>query len=185
MTAVLATAVASRLWPYLADGALALFLIAGSLWLAYSHGLSVKDAEWQALWEKRNTEDAAAALKASNQARELERARQRTIDQVQADAEKQIDEARTHAADASTAADGLRSQVDKLLAADRARRNTCPGTGSKAAENPGNLLAVVLDQSVARNRELAAIADAARIAGQACERAYDSLSAVRPEPVAE
>lgn len=176
MSALVTTAITSRLWPYLAGGALGLMLILGSLWLAYSHGRSVVNEQWQGRWNKRDAEDEAAALRATNAARELEKSRQNIIDQVQADAEKQIDIALTHATDASIAADGLRSQVARLLAADRARRNSDPTVFSQTAENPGNLLAVVLDKSVQRNRELARIADAARIAGQACERAYDSLS---------
>lgn len=150
-------------------------LLVGSLWLTYCHGRSVEMAEWQARWNARDESDTAARLAATEAERIRERTMQQSIDQVQADAEKQIDTALTHAADAASAADGLRGQVAKLLAADRARRNACATGSSPAAEIPGNLLAVVLDKSVQRNRELAAIADSARIAGLACERAYESL----------
>lgn len=154
-----------------------LLVVVGCLWLAYDHGRSVEKAEWQASWNDRDAHDAKAKLTATETEREKEQALQRTIDQVQQDAEKKIDTALTQAADAATAADGLRQRVNQLLAADRARRSACATSGSTAAENPGNLLAVVLDKSVARNRELAALADSTRIAGLACEAAYNAIRA--------
>lgn len=173
---LLALAGTSRVWPALAASAAAIVLLVGVVWLSYDHGQSVEKAEWQAKWNKRDSDDLQAAKDASEAERSLEQAHQKAIDQVQADAEKQIDTALTHAADASLAADWLRGQVAKLLAADRARRDSCAPSSSQAAENPGNLLAVVLDKSVQRNRELAALADSARIAGLACEAAYKAIS---------
>lgn len=148
---------------------------AGCLWLVYSHGRSVERSDWQARWNARDAGDAKAAASAIEAERDQEQAYQRSINQVQQNAEKQIDTALTQVADAVNAADGLRSRVNQLLAADRERRNSCTSPGGSPAENPGNLLAVVLDKSVARNRELAALADSARIAGLACEAAYSAL----------
>lgn len=147
-----------------------------ALFVAYEHGRSTTEDAWLARWNARNASDAAARLATSEAERRREQTLQHAINQVNADAEQQIDTALTQAADAANVADGLRQRVDQLLAADRARRSACVASGGPAAENPGNLLAVVLDQSVARNRELAAIADTARIAGQACERAFDVLA---------
>lgn len=149
-----------------------------ALFVAYGHGRSTTEDAWLARWNARNASDAAARLAASEAERRREQTLQHAINQVNTDAEQQIDTALTQAADAANAADGLRQRVDQLLAAaaDRARRSTCAASDRPAAENPGNVLAVVLDQSVARNRELAAIADTARIAGQACERVFDALA---------
>lgn len=147
-----------------------------ALFVAYEHGRSTTEDAWLARWNARNASDTAARLAASEAERRREQALQHAINQVNTDAEQQIDTALTQAVDAANVADGLRQRVDQLLAADRARRSTCAASGRPAAENPGNVLAVVLDQSVARNRELAAIADTARIAGQACERAFDALA---------
>lgn len=170
--------VTARVWAWLAGFAVVLVIVVGSLWLAYDHGRVIEKAEWDAKWATRDLSDSTARLAATDAERAKERAHQKAIDQVQQNAEQQIDTALTHAADAALAADGLRSQVNKLLAADRARRAACATAGSPAVENPGNLLAVVLDKSVARNRELAAIADTARIAGLACEAAYGALRGV-------
>lgn len=172
---LLVAAGASRIWPILAASGAAIAILVGVVWLSYDHGRSVERSEWQTKWSKRDTDDLQASLDASEAERSREQAHQKAINQVQVDAEKQIDTALTHAADASLAADGLRGQVAKLLAADRARRDTCAASSGTPTENPGNLLAVLLDKSVQRNRELAAFADSARIAGLACEAAYKAV----------
>jgi hypothetical protein len=154
---------------------LIMLAITGILFGAYHHGVTVTDAEWQAKWSDRDKADTAATLKATEAARELEQTLQRDIDQVQTDATKRLDQARATAASASTAADGLRKQVEQLLAAGRASSNSSSGTGSTPRDTSADLLAGLLDKSVQRNRELAAVADSSRIAGLACEAAYDSV----------
>nr|WP_256344805.1 DUF2514 family protein [Pseudomonas gingeri] len=76
------------------------------------------------------------------------------------------------------AADGLCSRVQVLLrtaSSGSGHSGTC--TGGPTVTNPGNLLVVVLDQSVQRNRELAAVADTARVKVLACEVQFDALKA--------
>lgn len=160
-----------RILPYIA----ALTLVAGALFGAYHHGLAVKDAEWQSAWSARDTQDAKARDEAEKAARATELANQNHMDKVQSDANQKLEQARIDAAGANTAADGLRRRVQKLLDASSARSNTGTGSSCSTATRPGNLLAVVLDKSVQRNRELAEIADTARVRGQACEAAYNSL----------
>jgi chromosome segregation ATPase len=150
--------------------------IAGILFGAYHHGVTVTDAKWEAEWAARDEADTEATLKATEAARELEQTRQSQMEEVQTDATKRLDQARATAATASTAADGLRKQVEQLLAAGRARSNSSTGTGSAPRDTSADLLAGLLDKSVQRNRQLAAIADSSRIAGLACEKAYDSLT---------
>lgn len=92
-------------------------------------------------------------------------------------AQEQIALAESNAAGARTAADRLRQQVAALVASGR-RGTSNPGApaGSTAADTNLDLLVNVLDR---HSRELVAVgafADRSRIAGQACERAYDSLS---------
>jgi len=146
-----------------------------ALFGAYRHGQSVTDQEWQAKWNGRDTADAQARAKAEAEARALEQQRHQAIEEVQRDATQKLEQARTDADGANAAADRLREQVRKLLATGGHGSNTGSATGSPPASNPGNLLAVVLDKSVQRNRELAAVADAARVNGLACEAAYESL----------
>ena len=85
------------------------------------------------------------------------------MEEVQIDATKRLDQAR--AATASTAADGLRKQVEQLLAAGRARSNSSPSIRGAPRDTSVDLLAGLLDKSVERNRGLAAVADSSRIAG--------------------
>src|SRR5471032_1788043 len=146
-----------------------------ALFGAYRHGQSVTDQEWQAKWNGRDTADAQARAKAEAEARALEQQRHQAIEEVQRDATQKLEQARTDADGANAAADRLREQVRKLLGDGEAGRNPSAAPSRTPATNPGNMLAIVLDQSVARNRELAAIADAARLNGLACEAAYESL----------
>ena len=166
------TSIWLRILPYIA----ALALVAGALFGAYRHGQTLANAEWQAKWEKRDADDAQARADAETTARALEQQRQHNAEKVQADATQKLEQARTDAAGANTAADGLRKRVQQLLAASNARSNTGASASCTPGTNPGNLLAVVLDKSVQRNRELAAIADATRVRGLACEAAYLGLS---------
>lgn len=150
-------------------------VLCGSHWLAYSHGLSVKESHWQSKWNQRDADEAQARISADAIERQREQDFQKNANRIEQDAKKQIETALTHAADAQLAADGLRSKVSQLLASERTRGDSCATSRSPPAENPGNLLAVLLDKSVERNRELAALADTSRIAGQACQAAYESI----------
>lgn len=148
-------------------------LLIGAWAWGFSHGQGSERAEWELRWAVRDANDLQAFALAEQQARQNEQAAQAAMDQVQADATKRIEGAEADAVGAGLAADRLREQVAKLLAAGRAsgKAETC--TGGPTAENPGNLLAVVLDKSVQRNRELAAFADSALIAAQVCQAAYE------------
>jgi len=161
-----------RIAPYL----IVLVLVAGALFGAYHFGGSVADANWQKLWSDRDKTDADARDKAEADARAQEQQRQQSAEKVQRDATQKLEQARTDAAGANAAADGLRQRVQEILhAASSARGNPGSAGSCTPGENPGNLLAVVLDKSVQRNRELAAVADTARVKGLACEAAYDAL----------
>lgn len=85
----------------------------------------------------------------------------------------QRDTARARTA-AVAAADSLRSAT--AAAAERARAQCADSTASGLREtaDPIGLLAIVLGRIDDRATELAEAADAARIAGRACEREYDA-----------
>jgi hypothetical protein len=87
------------------------------------------------------------------------------------------------AADAAAAVDAA-ERLRRRAAALAARG--CGAAGDPAAAGasapsaaPGVVLADVLGRCVTRVRELAADADAARAAGETCERAYDALTPPR------
>lgn len=163
---------------YLKAGAILLVIALAccALFGAYHHGQTVTDAEWQDRWDKQLKTQADDKAAAEVSARAEEQRRQTAINEVTTHAAQALEQARTDASTASSAADRLREQARKLVAsAGKCSGNPGTASGSAPATNPGNLLAVVLDQSVQRNRELAEIADTARIRGLACEAAYQGI----------
>jgi chromosome segregation ATPase len=121
------------------------------------------------------TDIATKAQQASENARETEQQRQRDIDQVRNDAQKKIKMAATDAADAQSAADSLQLEVSKLLAS-RAALKSRVASGSATIRDLTTVLADLRQRADKRAGDLAAIADANRIAGQACERSYHILA---------
>lgn len=164
-----------RILPYIA----AVLLVAGSLFGAYHHGVTVTDAKWQGEWNARDTRDAQA--KAANEAavRALEQSYQHSIDKAVQDGQRIIDQATADAAAARTSADSLRGATDAIaarLAASEASGNSCTAAASKAAARAAMVLADVLKRIDQRAGDLAAAADQARARGVTCEQAYDGLA---------
>lgn len=139
-------------------------------------GFMVYDAgqdDIQQKWDAERVTIAQALAKNAEVQRAKEFADQQNMNKVQADATQRLEALRTDADSANAAGDRLREQVGKLIAANPVCPSTRAGTSSQTANNPGNLLAVVLDKSIQRNRELAAFADAAITAAQSCQTAYE------------
>ena len=84
---------------------------------------------------------------------------------------------------ADALAGSLREHVARL-----AQRCSAPAAGSPAELAAGDVLADMLGRLEAAGRELAAEADRARVAGELCERSYDTLDPRapngRPRPAA-
>lgn len=136
---------------------------------AYNAGQRDVQQDWDA--ERVTIAQVLAANAVAQRAKEY--ADQQQMNKVQTDATQRLEALRTDADSANAAADRLREQVGKLLTANPVCPAPTAGTSRQTASNPGNLLAVVLDKSIQRNRELAAFADAAITAAQACEKARD------------
>jgi len=161
-----------RAMPYL----LAIIVVLGVLWGAYSHGVSTTDKAWQSKWDAQALELSEAKTKAVTLVREEEQRRQAAIDGVRQHAEQQIALAEADAAAADAAADSLREQAKRLAA--RAGQCTSHPTATqsgKATAQPSVVLADVLGRADERAGQLAAAYDRARAAGLTCEAAYDAL----------
>lgn len=105
--------------------------------------------------------------------RELEKESARAAQEAQA----KIDAAQRAAADARNAADRLRQRAQALAsAASCTAQGPDAPASSASAPAPGFVLADMLRWIDAAAGELAEYADRSRIAGAACERAYDSVS---------
>ncbi|MGT2427905.1 DUF2514 family protein [Cupriavidus basilensis] len=138
-----------------------------------------KDAELAELTagqaqERRN--EAYAQVKAVDQARLEEQRRTAAQTEIANDATKKLEGARADLAAANDVSGRLRQRIADLLAASRAAGNPAAAGGSAPTEDPIGMLADVLGRADHRAGILAEYADAARIAGQACERAYDALN---------
>ena len=120
----------------------------------------------------------ARALKAEVAAREEEQRRERKHQEIADDAQIQLTQARAAAAAAGRAADGLRQQLASFVSA--AGADPATAKGGTPAGDPIGVLADVLERADSRAGILADYADRARIAGAACERAYDSLTPIGP-----
>lgn len=156
---------------------LAIAGVLACLWWAYSHGVSVTDAEWQGKWDKQATELATVRADAVIAAREAEQRRQADMDKVRQDAEKQIANAERDADVADAAAVGLREQARRLaLRASQCASHSGTAKSGDAAGQSAVVLADLLGRADARAGELARAYDRARASGLACQRAYLSLT---------
>ena len=161
--------------PFYRWAAIALAVALGALALAAWDSARLKRAD-AAGYARAQAEYQARELAAVNAAR-AEEARRTAAVQKEADHARQ-DLARAQA-DAAAAADA----GQRLRAALAAARRSCPAaSGSPAAVGspPADPTADLLERLQRRLDEaadgIAAHADAARIAGQACQRAYEALT---------
>lgn len=135
--------------------------------------------KWQANSYERQISEirgeyAEAARQAEARARSEEQRRQTAIEGIRRDAQEKIAAVAADAAAADDAAGRLRARVAELSR----RPARCPGAadGGEAGVETGMVLADVFARLDRRAGELAEAYDRARIAGLACEAAYDSLA---------
>jgi hypothetical protein len=124
--------------------------------------------------ERTKAAEALAAKEAEY--RELEHKQATQLQEIGNDAQRKIDDARGAAAAAARASRSLR---DAFAAAGAACSQATPGAAAAsagpAASAPTDLRADVFGRLDEATSQLASYADNAAIAGEACERAYDSL----------
>jgi hypothetical protein len=168
-----------RILPYIA----VVLLVAGALFGAYHHGVTVTDSDWQTKWNARDTRDAEARVLNEAAERTKEQAYQQSINKAVQDGQRIIDQATADAAAARASADGVQLAADNLarrLAASEASGNSCTAAASKAAARAAAVLADVFKRADQRAGGLAAIADQARARGLTCEQSYDGLRINHP-----
>lgn len=112
----------------------------------------------------------AQQLEAVQAAREEEQRRTAAQQEIANDATKKAERARADARAAAAVSERLRRQLAEIVA----RNPPAAAAGTPAGDAIG-VLADVLERIDRRAAELAEYADAARIAGQACERSYEAL----------
>lgn len=151
---------------------LVILALAGGSVLTYRHE---RDAARTELATAR-LDAARAQVKAVDDARIEEQRRTAAQTEIANVATKDAETARADARAADSVADRLRQRVAELVAAGRNPGNPTSAGAGPATGDPLDVLADVLGRADKRAGDLAEYADAAHIAGQACERAYDALT---------
>ncbi|MEE3504818.1 DUF2514 family protein [Pseudomonas sp. 10C3] len=155
---------------------LAILLVFGALYGAYHHGETLANAGWQAKWDAEVAKQALAKAKAEEDARAVELSRINNNQQVQAHAiQSNVSEKFDHATTVSII--GSVQLATAKLAADP---SSCTGhsttaTGSPPTNRAAMVLSDLLTRANQRAADLASLADRSRIAGLACEQAYDGI----------
>ncbi|KOP60715.1 prophage PssSM-03 [Pseudomonas coronafaciens pv. porri] len=156
---------------------LILLALAGALYGAYLHGVTVTDLDWKAKWAEEVSSQSEAVATTTTEYRTEEQRRQKAANQVANHARQEQTAALTDAAVADAAGDRLRVEAGKLAAATSCSpSNTGAAERGKAASRAAMVLSELLSRSDARAGELAKYADSARVAGLACNRLVDELS---------
>lgn len=156
--------------------ALALLLVVASYWGAYQHGRSVERAEAATESAQRDSGDRLAEVLGERSAREEEQRRAKAQEEARAHAREEHQVADAGAAGADAAGQRLQHDAANFAAAVR-----CPATDTaaiargQAATRAAMVLSDLLTRADARAGELAKAYDRARIAGLACEGAYNAL----------
>ena len=149
-------------------GLLVLALLAGFAWFVHS------EREIGAQQVRTQVAAATAAQKAADDAQT-----QRWVAEQQGivhDAQLQASAASAAAARATAAGTAYRVQLASFVAANRRPADSASAAGGASAGDPIGVLAEVLGATDDFAGRVAAEADANRIAGLACERAYQSLT---------
>ena len=164
---------------------LILLAVAGALYGAYRHGVSVTDSQWQVKWVEQVSAQSLAVATTTTEYRTEEQRRQSAANQVANDARQEQTAALADAAGADAAGDRLRSEAGKL-AASASCVPSDPGIADrgKNATRAAMVLSDLLSRADARAGDLARHADRLTVSLQACEASYESLSTVRPTTIA-
>ncbi|QNR42528.1 DUF2514 domain-containing protein [Pseudomonas syringae] len=164
--------------PWKAVGLLLIPLaLAGALYGAYRHGVTVTELAWKAKWAQEVSAQSEAVATTTTEYRTEEQRRQKAANQVANDARQEQTAALTDAAVADAAGDRLRVEAGKLAGATScAPGNTGAAERGKAATRAAMVLSDLLGRADARAGELAKAYDQSRIAGLACNRFVEELS---------
>lgn len=150
------------------DGYLIIGLFAGlAAW-------TVQGWRYDAKISRIEAEQATALADAQAKARKIEQARVAAIEEVTKDADQKIAAVQADAAAAADSAKRLRAEVARLRRAASDTSTTGSSSGQPGTD-PIGVLAVVLGELDDRAGEVGRYADRLKVAGLACEKAYESL----------
>ncbi len=155
-------------------------MLAASLYMGgWWRGHNDSNQQWSVRWAARDLSDTQAIAKREATEREEEQRRKSAVNQVIADAQQQINSAKTDADNAQRSGDRLQQQLKELqhqLAGSETGRLAAITAGSQARGEVTILLTQLLSESDKAARDYAAEADKNYAEGMTCERIYDSVS---------
>ncbi|MBB2918116.1 DUF2514 family protein [Cupriavidus alkaliphilus] len=154
---------------------LAVAALLGAGWVANGWRKDVQLARQDAKTEKQRADTNAAKVIELDDARREDQRRIEKQSEIANEATKQRNVALEDARAAGRIAEQLRARLAAYVAERRADGAATAG-GSPPAADPIGVLVDVLGRCDRRAGILAEYADAARIAGHACEQAYDALT---------
>lgn len=164
-----------KLVPTWAWWALALAVVAGWQQIRVSSAQSVAAGAQRELADYR-TDVAERDRRAAVFVIQENQRRQAAIEKADADAQKQLDQARSDAARADSALERLQQRLAAAEQRSRDAGNSITAQLGQAAEDTARVRADLFGRLGAAAQLYADIADQRGIAGSACERAYDGLA---------
>lgn len=118
--------------------------------------------------------------RAAAQARTEEKRRQSVADEEGESARKKLELAKGRAADAESAADGLRGEIARLRSGHRATCDTIDAQQRQAGTSAVVVLGGLLEEADRMAGDLATALERSRIAGLACEAVIDGFGKFSP-----
>lgn len=163
-----------KLVPSWAWWLLALLAVAGVQQLRVA-GAQVQSAGAVSALADYITEVSERDRKATLAALQETKRRMAAVDEVQKHAQEQLETARADAANAGSALERLKLRLEAAEQRSRDAGNTITAQLSQAAEADSRVRTELLGRLGALAQLYAGVADESRVAGHACERAYDAL----------
>ena len=148
-------------------------------WRGHATGAAGVQARWNADTTRQQLAATQRALAAEQENRQREQDLRNAAESNTRQVQTELADARRAGAVADAAGSRLRQQVARLVADAKARPVACAaGAGQASATGPAaiDLLAELHARTDEAAGQLAAVADEARIRGEACERAYDAVT---------
>lgn len=153
-----------------------LAIVCGIVWAIDDFGYDRAEKKWVQKWTERELQITAENLAHEEKVRQMQTEIQSTADRVNKDAKVQIDKLESDLLAANASAGSLRDKVTKYSAsAKKCASNTGATNASETADAPAVVLGRMFSWADQSAGELAEFADRSRIAGLACEQAYDNL----------
>ncbi len=150
-----------------------LVIAAASLAASAAAGWWINGALWSDRYAQLERDHAIAIAKSSERARLVEQGWSQAMQKVREDARSETDANDSEHASALNELERLREE--NALYASRATQNTSAECRSAPATSAILLYSQLLDKCEARNIDYAGEAERRRVAGRACESAYDAL----------